>query len=91
LKGEEEDAGRDAPQTAWGKMPQPQRPVKGLGQDAPATSQDAPATTPVPLGTLPPLVATGGKSREPPGWVLWMEESSQIGRRCHGRILGGRN
>jgi hypothetical protein len=35
---EEEDAGRDAPQTAWGKMPQPQRPADGLGQDAPATT-----------------------------------------------------
>jgi hypothetical protein len=52
---EEEDAGRDAPQTAWGKMPQPLRPVNGLGQDAPATtprersgagraSHDAPGT-----------------------------------------------
>jgi hypothetical protein len=41
LEGGEEDAGRDAPQMAWGKMPQPQRPVDGLGQDAPATRLNA--------------------------------------------------
>jgi hypothetical protein len=35
-------------------MPQPLRPVNGLGQDAPATSQDGPATTPCPLARCRP-------------------------------------
>ena len=77
---EEEDAGRDAPQTAWGKMPQPLRPVNGLGRTrqprrlANGLAQDAPATTRRArhgrkLSTLPPLVGSG-EARKPDGIFL---------------------
>ena len=80
MEEDEEDAGRDAPQTAWGKMPQPLRPVNGLGRTrqprrlANGLAQDAPATTRRArhgrkLSTLPPLVGSG-EARKPDGIFL---------------------
>ena len=54
----------------------------------PATPVYPTITQSEPSGTLPPLVATGGKSREPPGWVSWMGKDSHFALQCHGQMLG---